>query len=124
MLKDIINIDLSFLKTFKGLFCILLAGITIPAISQQYDLREFSDKLAQPYVYSIIQDNSGYLWIGTGNGLTRYDGFTFRTFTTVDSLAGNFITCSLKDGSDIWFGHMNGKISCYHGKVFHPDLGQ
>ncbi|MFO7658623.1 MAG: ATP-binding protein, partial [Bacteroidales bacterium] len=85
---------------------------------QQYDYREFSSGLAQPYVYSIIQDDDGYLWIGTGNGLTRYNGIEFKSFRTSDSLADNFITCSWKNGNDIWFGHMNGEITNYNGKEF------
>ncbi|MBN2612609.1 MAG: hypothetical protein JXB00_13725 [Bacteroidales bacterium] len=85
---------------------------------QQYDLREFSDVLAQPYVYSIIQDDNGYLWIGTGNGLSRYNGIKINSYGMNDSLGGNFITCCLKDGSDIWFGHMNGKVTYYNGRKF------
>ena len=71
------------------------------------------------FIYSVIQDTRGYLWIGTGNGLSRYDGMSFRTFTTADSLADNFITCSALDGEMLWFGHNNGMITCYDGKVFH-----
>ncbi len=100
----------------------LLLGLSIQVKPQQYSIREFTDGLAQPYVYSIIQDNKGYLWIGTGNGLSRYDGFNFKNFTTNDSLADNFITCSLKNEGDIWFGHMNGKITLYNGKIFKPAI--
>jgi signal transduction histidine kinase/ligand-binding sensor domain-containing protein len=107
-------------KNPKGFFSIFLLGLTLYAPSQQYNFREYSDGLAQPYVYSIIQDNNGYLWIGTGNGLSRYDGFNFKSFTTRDSLADNFITCSYKNGNDVWFGHINGKVSHYNGKTFTP----
>ena len=99
---------------------VLIFCISLQAKPQQYNLREFSEGLAQPYVYSLIQDNKGYLWIGTGNGLSRYDGFTFKTYTTSDSLADNFITCSFKNEGDLWFGHMNGRITHYNGKVFKP----
>ena len=29
------------------------------------------------FVYTITQSNDGFLWVGTGNGLTRFDGFNF-----------------------------------------------
>src|SRR5450759_4639603 len=47
------------------------------AFSQSYNYRNFSteDGLPQAYIYSLTQDVNGYLWIGTGNGLSRYNGF-------------------------------------------------
>lgn len=83
-----------------------------------YQLRDFQVELAQPYVYSIAQDSLGYLWISTGNGLTRYDGFSFQHFTINDSLADNFISCSYSRGNELWLGHRNGKISYYNGRFF------
>lgn len=105
-------------KNAAWLLFVSVLGIAFQARAQQYNLHDFSDGLAQPYVYSIVQDNKGYLWIGTGNGLSRFDGFDFKTFTTKDSLADNFITSSFKNENDLWFGHMNGTVSYYNGKIF------
>jgi len=110
----------SLKRYHRLILSVLVFCISLQAKPQQYNLREFPDGLAQPYVYSLIQDSKGYLWIGTGNGLSRYDGFTFKTYTTSDSLADNFITCSFKNEGDLWFGHMNGKITHYNGKIFKP----
>ncbi len=101
------------------LFFILL--LHVKAFTQGYNFRIFNgeDGMSQSFIYSVIQDTRGYLWISTGNGLSRYDGMSFRTFTTADSLADNFITCSALDGEMLWFGHNNGMITCYDGKVFH-----
>ncbi|HKK43664.1 MAG TPA: two-component regulator propeller domain-containing protein [Bacteroidales bacterium] len=71
-----------------------------------------SDGLRNLFIYSINQGNGGYLWIGTADGLYRYDGFDFRYFTVTDSLAGNFVTLIHKDYSgDLWIGHMNEGIT-------------
>lgn len=35
------------------------------------------DGLASNFVYSLVQDKKGYLWIGTDNGIQRYDGYQF-----------------------------------------------
>jgi ligand-binding sensor domain-containing protein len=40
-------------------------------------------------VFSILQDREGKLWFGTTDGLSRYDGQTWITFTTQDGLASN-----------------------------------
>ena len=58
------------------------------------------------------------MWIGTDNGLSRYNGFVFEDFTTQDSLADNFITCSITDRDGLWFGHRNGRLSYYNGRNF------
>jgi ligand-binding sensor domain-containing protein/serine phosphatase RsbU (regulator of sigma subunit) len=105
----------------KGLLLFFCAWLTGKAVAQEYNFHNFSsdDGLAQSYIYSITQDLHGYLWVGTGNGVSRFNGFKFDNFTTPDSLADNFITCSYSDGEFIWFGHMNGKLSEFDGKNFH-----
>ncbi|MBI5010133.1 MAG: hypothetical protein HZB98_10920, partial [Bacteroidia bacterium] len=60
----------------------------------------------------------GYLWIGTGEGLSRYNGFIIQSFTTADSLAENFVTSGIADGNMLWFGHRNGGITFYNGRNF------
>ncbi len=102
---------------------ILLICFFLPAgrvCSQNYKFLSFkSDKeLPQPYVYSILQDAQGFLWIGTGSGLSKYNGFEFENYTSNDSLADDFITCGIRSGKDLWFGHMNGRITCYHDQKF------
>ena len=78
------------------------------------------DGLAQAYVYNFTQDKEGNLWIGTGNGLSRFDGYNFKNFTEQDSLGGNFITCGLKTEEGLWFGHFNGNLSYYENGIFKP----
>lgn len=38
------------------------------------------DGLSQNSVLCILQDNEGFLWFGTRNGLNKYDGNTFTTY--------------------------------------------
>jgi len=96
----------------------LLMGMNI--FSQDYNFHNFTseDGLPQSYVYSITQDVHGYLWVGTGNGLSRYNGFVFETYPTSDSLANSFITCSISDDEGLWFGHSNGGLSYFNGKKY------
>jgi ligand-binding sensor domain-containing protein len=105
----------------KGILIFFFCVLTSHAFSQDYNFRNFNSEegLAQPYIYSIIQDEHGYLWVGTGDGLYRYNGFIFKPFTTSDSLADNFITSAINDGEGLWFGHMNGRLSYFNGKKFH-----
>ena len=64
--------------------------------------------LSENVVYSIFQDSKGFLWIGTHDGLNRYDGYGFKKFrynpSDSNSLPGNSISCICEDGQgNIWF---------------------
>lgn len=43
---------------------------------------DFRHGLPVEHIHCLAQDSLGYLWIGTPNGVIRFDGFTFRHFTT------------------------------------------
>ena len=60
-------------------------------------------------IRTILQDRTGFLWIGTGNGLYRYDGRHFRVFTQADGLPSMEIQ-TLAETSDgtLWVAGMSG----------------
>ena len=75
--------------------------------------------LPQNFVYCLAQDDRGYLWIGTGEGLVRYDGLRFITYTRNDSLASDFVHSLFVDHTGVlWVGHGNGTLS-YYDDGFH-----
>ncbi|GAK51219.1 histidine kinase [Candidatus Moduliflexus flocculans] len=64
-------------------------------------------------ISAIAQDRTGFLWIGTDDGLVRYDGYTFRVFRNEAqnprSLSYNTITALLVDASGtLWIGTVHG----------------
>ena len=66
----------------------------------------------------LLEDREGNLWIGTDNGLSRYDGRRFIIFTDGDGLGGNSIQCIHQDKKgDLWIGTNNG-LSRYDGSEF------
>ena len=69
--------------------------------------------LTQNIVYHFLQDSRGYMWIGTQNGLSLFDGIKVINFLHSDqdsgSLSGNFISSVLEDSSQqIWVGNDKG----------------
>jgi ligand-binding sensor domain-containing protein len=56
--------------------------------SIHYDTK---DGLPSSTVYDISQDKNGFVWFATENGLSRFDGKNFKTFTTKDGLPDNSI---------------------------------
>ena len=109
-----------FLKLF---FACLLVSFSNEVGSQTFKFDEFGleEGICDRYIYSINQDNNGYLWIGTGAGLCRFDGFEFRDDFLTDSLTKSSVVLSYKDRQgNIWFGHIDGSLSIYDGSDFIP----
>jgi len=104
------------------LISIFIALIPVSAIhGQTYKFQQYGieEGLCHPFVYTVIQDASGFLWMGTGEGLCKYDGFDFYGDFAADSLPQAFVKKSFKDSKgNLWFGHNDGSISIYNGKEF------
>ena len=69
--------------------------------------------LSQSSVISMHQDKYGFIWMGTRDGLNKYNGYEFEVFRhEVDnsfSLAGNIINGISEDSvGNIWIAHENG----------------
>ncbi|MBD2770377.1 response regulator [Hymenobacter sp. BT664] len=95
----------------------LLGLLLLPqfAGAQQAFLQQFgpAEGLRPPFVYALLQDRQGYLWLGTNEGLVRYDGMSFVTFTKKDGLAENGVVSLREDRStgQLWVGHYGGGVS-------------
>ncbi len=75
--------------------------------------------LSQGTVNCILQDRRGFLWLGTQDGLNRYDGYRFAVYksdpTDPASLAHNWIGALAEDASgDLWIGTEGGGLSRWH----------
>lgn len=67
--------------------------------------------LAEDNSIALLQDQRGLLWIGTGNGLSRFDGRFFKNYATtgLHGLTDLSIVCLTEDGDGaIWIGTQNG----------------
>jgi ligand-binding sensor domain-containing protein/serine phosphatase RsbU (regulator of sigma subunit) len=83
-------------------------------LSQVYNFKTYNgdNGLRQNYIYSISQNKDGFLFISTGDGFLNFGGNKFRTFTTKDSIAENFVVTHFTDSRGItWLGHYQNGIS-------------
>ena len=72
------------------LFALLLAlagSFTVPAVAApaptlRFEHLSVEDGLAQETVLAMAQDRDGFMWFGTQNGLSRFDGYRFVNFRT------------------------------------------
>ena len=84
------------MKRFFLLFWLLLPYHLTALQSVGIDHFTADDGLSQNLVFDIIQDHRGFLWIGTKDGLNRYDGYNFKTYRSdaydARTLQSNYIT--------------------------------
>jgi ligand-binding sensor domain-containing protein len=113
------------------LFCIrfisiFLFGLQTLAQTPPYNHYTSSEGLPSSTVFDMLQDKEGFMWFGTLNGLSRFDGKHFITFNEKDGLNSAVITALLAgDNDDIFIGNYekginvlrNGKIKNFRRKV-------
>ncbi|MBQ8046866.1 MAG: response regulator [Prevotella sp.] len=85
----------------------LLASVSAEA-SYLFTHFDMSSGLSQNSVLAIVQDDMGFMWFGTKDGLNRYDGETFKVYRRGENDHGldcDYINCLYHDPeSNIWIG--------------------
>jgi ligand-binding sensor domain-containing protein/AraC-like DNA-binding protein len=84
------------------------------------------DGLPQDTINSITQDHQGYIWIGAGKGLARFDGREFKIFNKANTpaLKNDSITSLFIAGdSTMWIGTYGGGITLYKENHFFSPAG-
>src|SRR5215470_16459061 len=92
----------------------LLLFAALPVCAQRLSVRRYdvSDGLAHGHVKAIHQDRKGYLWFGTMEGLSRFDGYRFTNYDTRDGLGQSFVNTLVDDRHGrVWIGTNGGGVS-------------
>jgi ligand-binding sensor domain-containing protein/signal transduction histidine kinase len=107
-------------------FLLLLSGGTALALDSHGDLSQLRHEvwltengLPQNTVHSIAQTRDGYIWVGTEEGLARFDGFRFTIFDKQNTpeLKSNYIRALLADRAGaLWIGTAEGLLRAQNGK--------
>jgi signal transduction histidine kinase/ligand-binding sensor domain-containing protein len=87
-----------------------------------FDVWQVEDIGVPNTVTSILQSHNGYLWMGTYQGLVRFDGVNFTQFDAVHTpgLQNSRITALYEDNAGtLWIGHETGELSRLSGGEFH-----
>jgi signal transduction histidine kinase/ligand-binding sensor domain-containing protein/ActR/RegA family two-component response regulator len=86
------------------------------------------DGLPQSSINTIVQTDDGYLWLGTQEGLARFDGIEFTVFDRRSAVAPphNFISAlaARKEQGGLWIGTFGGGLGLFERGAITPiDLG-
>ncbi len=101
-----------------------MLGQLIHLSAQQSDIRfehlSVEDGLSQRYVFEVVADCKGYLWIATEDGLNKYNGYNFEVFRhdpdDPTSLGGNILRQALESHAygehKLWVCTVEGGLAC------------
>ncbi len=104
----------SHFQSLRLLLFILLFEVMTSARAQSYYFRHYQveEGLSNNTVFCSAQDSRGFLWLGTKDGLNRFDGYSFKTFRKTrdtNSIGDNFIRSIYIDHKDhVYAGTRNG----------------
>ena len=105
------------LDTGGGLF---LCAATVWA--QNPILRRITDEQGLPClaIYDLMEDEKGFMWLGTDDGLYRYDGVFFKKIPNVGTKSNILTRLRRQRNGNIWGFNFAGMIGQYSGDSVRP----
>jgi len=103
-------------KTFFIILLGMLVGLKVfsqKSFNKKVIKYSLKEGLSFGIINSIIQDNKGFMWFATSDGLNRFDGINFKVFkyeaNNPQSLPSNYVQIIFKDvQGDIWIASRRG----------------
>ncbi|MCW8813332.1 MAG: hypothetical protein OQK65_07330, partial [Chlorobium sp.] len=112
------------MKTLSIILTLIFCSSSLYSQTEEYIFKQLTDAdgLSQSTIFTTIQDKDGYLWLGTVDGLNRYDGYEFRIFENDPSdsttISDNFISAIFEDSDGfLWIGTINGYLNRFDKKT-------
>ena len=110
------------MKNLSRIFILIItAGCSLLAqpLSISTESLTSKDGLSQNSVVKILQDHRRFLWLGTFDGINRFDGYSFKVYKTTPSdstsLSGQHFQAMCEDKyGNLWFGSLGGGLNKYN----------
>lgn len=104
------------MKLTKILICLLIFWTGTLSASPYFSFKKYQveDGLSHNTVWCALQDSYGFIWLGTSDGLNRYDGRGNKVYRNVlnekFSLENNFVEALIEVDKNLWVGTNSGLI--------------
>lgn len=114
------------MNSYKCYLVLLLQAISLCAFSQNRPIHfqhiGSREGLSELNINCIMQDSRGFIWVGTRDGLNRYDGNKFKVFKNIvndtNSISNSFVQDVLEDkNGNLWISTSGGGLNMYDRKL-------
>ncbi len=102
---------IGFLLLLALLFCNTYKAQTIVSAPREANFVNYTTEHGLDYVngFRVFEDKKGYLWFCTKEGISRFDGITFKNFTEADGLPSPIVTGACEDNAgNVWISTIKG----------------
>ena len=108
--------------SFRNFCCLMILVLAMSsglfAQDIQFDHLNKSDGFPSDWIYSLVQDQQGFLWVGGLSGLSRYDGYNIKTYRhdplDSTSLSNNYVNALYVDRDGrLWAGTWGGGLNLF-----------
>lgn len=103
---------------------VLLISINSYPVFSQIHFKQYGieNGLPHPWVRDMAQDNEGFMWLATADGLVKFDGKNFNTFKPISgdstSLQSNSVwTVEIDANNTVWVGLSGGGLARYNRQL-------
>ena len=113
------NLNTQSIKWFLATLIYFLVSLFGYSQNIKFKRVSIEEGLSAVTVNAIYQDSQNFIWIGTQDGLNRFDGYHFKSFKNDPSnpncISSNDVECILEDKKGtIYFGSNGGGLSIYN----------
>lgn len=108
------------MRVFLFIFSVFAVNCPVYGQSLNYIQYGTRDGIAGSTVYDLCQDRDGFIWFATNNGVTRFDGKNFKTYTVKEGLPENEVLRLYLDSKGrVWMTFFKNEV-CYYenGKIY------
>lgn len=109
----------TFLFCISGLFAITSLFAQTDRLNIKFDNLSIKDGLSQSSPNCIFQDSRGLIWIGTEDGLNKFDGYTFTVYKPETNNPGSIsnsriLSIAEDQAGNLWIGTNGGGLNLYN----------
>ncbi|WP_432326703.1 ligand-binding sensor domain-containing protein [Mucilaginibacter sp. P25] len=114
------------MNSYKCYLVLLLQAISLCVFSQNRPIHfqhiGSREGLSELNINCIMQDSRGFIWVGTRDGLNRYDGNKFKVFKNIvndtNSISNSFVQDVIEDkNGNLWISTSGGGLNMYDRKL-------
>lgn len=111
------------LKTLLLFFCPLCLFAQQLTFTPAFRNYSTDQGLPNNWIFGILQDQAGYIWVSTHHGVCRFNGYEFEQFP--DTLSANYssvMSCAMAEDAQgrMWYVDFDGRVFCVENGIVHP----